>query len=184
MDNKVYIVSPSDLVPLDVAIAMSELNDEFVIASTFDTDSEFSMTSEKYKYYISNDQLDLDYKNNALLYVITNSITQNSYGIAIDEFYNSNIIPLSIKAFNTISPSLYEDSLIVWVDSKWDNMMKRIDKELLNIDIKYFMDITSHHKDQLLYFSSIEDKESIAKIVNDYIEGDEEQRREIVSENS
>lgn len=186
MNEKIFIISPNNTRPIEVCKEISKISDDIIIANTFITDSDYSekSLSDEFKYYISNDQLNLDYKNNALLYVITDSIAENSYGIAIDEFYNSNIIPMSIKSFNTINPDLYKGCTIVWADSKYDRMMKAIDRKILNIDIKYFNEISKTFDRNVIYFSTIESNIDIAKTIIDYMCADEEGKNIIINENS
>lgn len=184
--NKIFIVSAEISNTYPILDKLLEVNDEFQIASSFTTDSEFgNIPSSKYEYYISNDQLNLDYKNNALLCVDTDTITQNSIGIALDVWYNSNIIPMSIKAFNTIKESYYKDCLIVWIDNTINVKNCGYGQyKLQMIEIKYFMNNFDDYKKQMMYFNQNDDVDDIVKTIIEYVEGDNNKKTQLILENS
>lgn len=187
--NKIYIVSTDVESIIPLLDKLIEQNDEFQVASTFSTDNELAdRSAERYQYYVSNDQLNLDYKNNALLYVDTDTITQNSVGIALDVYYNSNVIPMSVRAFNTIKENYYKDSLVIWIDRTINIKELGYAKyKLQMIEIKYFMNNFMKQegsKDCLMYFNQNDSDEDIVSILIEYMEADDERKSELISENS
>ena len=186
MNSKIYIICIDEEVALKAAKILSEIDDNLYIANTFITDSDYSdmCMSDKYMYYISEDQLNLDYKNNALLYVVTDSDTQVSKGIAIDEFYNSHIIPMSVKAFNTINKNYFENDIIVWIDIKINkSKYSLVDYKLNLIESNYLMKILDSLNDNTpLYFEPNEDLNESMKIVYDYFKGDKNVKNSILND--
>lgn len=184
--NKIFIISASLEKTYPLIEELTRMSDDLQVASTFTTDSDCSSSSaEAYQYYISNDQLDLDYKNNALLYVTSDTVLQTSTGIAIDTYYNSDIIPASIKAFNSIKEKFYEDSLIVWLDYPLGSKTMSVrEYRLQMIEFKYFMNQYQNIKDHILYFNQNEKIEDVAKVILEYIEADDDRKKELIEENS
>ncbi|MCH5167505.1 MAG: hypothetical protein J1F35_06370 [Erysipelotrichales bacterium] len=186
MNSKIYIICIDEDTALKAAKILSEIDDNLCIANTFITDSDYSdlCISDRYMYYISEDQLNLDYKNNALLYVVTDGDTQVSKGIAIDEFYNSQIIPVSLKAFNTINKHHFENEIIVWIDIKINKTkFSLVDYKLNLIESNYLLKILDSLKNNTpLYFGPDEDLKEGMKIVYDYFKGDKETKNSILNE--
>lgn len=185
MNSKIYIICINEDTALKAAKFLCEIDEDLSIANTFITDSAYSEVSmsDKYMYYISEDQLNLDYKNNALLYVSTDSDTQVSKGIALDEFYNTQIIPLSIKAFNTINKQFFKDEVIVWVDIKLNRHdYSPLDYKLNIIESNYLMKIIDSLNNRVLYFEPNEDIKESMQIVYNYYKGDENTKNSILNE--
>lgn len=186
--EKIYIISIDNEKVLEVTKSLSEKK-SYEIANTFNTDISIANLdlSDQYIYYVSEDQLSLDYKNNALLYVITNSQTQESVGIAIDEFYNTKIIPMPIKGFNIIKNDFLANSLVVWIDTNISKKSSdKLDYKLNLIESKYLfekLDVLEKYNGTSLYFTGKEKTEDIVRIVIDYLDGDDEKRKEILEEN-
>ena len=185
--NKIYIICIDKDKQLDVIHCLLERNKDFVVANQFTTAKEYADIdmSDKYLYYISEEQLNLDFKNNALLYVITDSDTQESNGIAIDEFYNSKIIPLSIKAFNLVKKENLENSLFVWFDTPMNKSdYSKIDYHVNMIEAKYLLNNINKIQDSFLYFSPKDDLKESIDIIMSFFNGDDKTRKQIIKENS
>ena len=187
MIESIYIISNDKGKTLELSNIINNIDSNYSIASTFTTnnDSDEKYLSENYMYYISEDQLNLDFRNNALLYVITDSNTQESIGIAVDELYNNKLIPMTIKAFNTVNTKYINNCLIVWIDSIMNKLeLSLIDYQLNMIETKYLMKNLDKYKDNMLYFNSKEDLNDCANIILEYMNGDENRRQQLLEENS
>ena len=183
---KIYIISTDIEKSLECAIMLKKLNDALIIANNFTTDYECASIdmSNKYSYYISETQLNLDFKNNSLLYVLTNSENQNSIGMSLYEFYNADIIPISILAFNTIKEENLRDSLIVWMDVKMNrNKYSTTEYQTHMIESKYLMNSINKFEDCFMYFGPNECTEDCISIINEYINADDDRKVEIIKEN-
>lgn len=187
MNDKIIIVGISDIDKLEIAKELVRRDDNLSIASHFTTDNEIieqygdnaeSIINDKYIQYIKNDIINLAYKNNSLLYVITNGYI--SEGITTDEYYNSDIIYVDILQFNQIPDrffnSKYSKNIIVWVDTR--NHRHISQSEL--IEIRYLqerLDAMSY-----LYFLD-ESIDKICTTILEYLEADEDKRKQIIEEN-
>ena len=122
----------------------------FKIAKIFTTD--YDEANQKYWYYISNEDLNICYKNNAILFIKT--IVNKSYGITLESFYDSNILFMDTENFNNISNKIFlgnDELVLVWLDTK-NHDKKNIKKEInetnyliekiesSNINYLYFLD--------------------------------------------
>ena len=88
---KFFIVGETGINKEEI-IDLLEMNNDseqmFKIAKIFTTD--YDEANQKYWYYISNEDLNICYKNNAILFIKT--IINKSYGITLESFYDSNIL--------------------------------------------------------------------------------------------
>lgn len=184
---KIFIVGINNERIIDVCNYIVDIDDSIHIGQTFTTDIEYSECTEndEFKYYISNSQLDLDFKNNSLLYVNTDNITRASIGMAIDEFYNAQIIPLSIRAFNTIKEDKYNNSIIIWMDisMKYGDYSK-IEYKINLLETKIFEEILeSNFKDRVMYFGPKDRIEVIGRSIYNWMVGTSEEKYQIISGN-
>lgn len=129
----------------------------------------------KYYYYISNEELNICYKNNAFLYIKTE--LDNSYGVVIDDFNNNNIIFMNTEDFNNISNKIFNSNhefIIVWLDTKNHNkdtikyeiretnyLIEKIDSD--NLKYLYFLDQPFEEISDVIieYFDNPEKREEI-----------------------
>jgi len=120
----------------------------FSVAKVFTTNP--NIEESKYDYYLNNKELGICYKNNALLFVKTN--TNVSYGITLEEFYDNNLIVLNTEDFNNISNKIFlsnNELIIVWLDTKNHN------KDTLNKEIyesNYLFEKIENSNLSYLYF--------------------------------
>lgn len=186
MNDKIIIVGISDIDKLEIAKELVRRDDNLSIASHFTTDNEYaeqygenadSILNEKYIQYIKNDVINLAYKNNSLLYVITNGYI--SEGITTDEYYNNDIIYIDILQFNQIPDRFFNSkhkNTIIWVDTR--NHRHISQSEL--IEIRYLqerLDIIPY-----LYFLD-ESIDKVCTTILDYLDGNEETRKQIIENN-
>ena len=177
MNLKTFIVCLDKDKALSIAKDIVKANDELSIMPTFTTDIKYKdITNENYIYYLDVNTVNLSYKNNVLLYIKTDKYI--STGITIDDFYNNDICVLTVEEFNIISEVIFKkhNILIVWVDTKNYKLITNSDL----IEINYFNSFIS--STNYLYFLETEDE--IHKTIIDYIDGDEEKRKQLLEENN
>lgn len=125
-------------------------------------------------HYIDNDELYLDYKNNALL--CTKTIAEDvSIGYTKEEYNKSDIIIMGYDLFCNIAPKVIKGVLVVWIDNPSANK----DKETLMYS-KEFMELMRNKP--MLYFSSTDLDDYIITNMFNYISGTEEERKKILLE--
>ena len=115
------------------------------------------------------------YKNNAMFSCITD-IDNNTTGITMDEYYNSNIIYLSVAELMNVPDHKLTNCLIVWIDSD------KLSCSSEDISIATNMEKIIQNC-EYLYFLKNELDKVIATICR-YIDGDIEERQNILEENS
>lgn len=184
MSTKIFITGPSNIDKLSIAKKIVERNDDLSIGQHFSNDKTYEgVVDDDYIYYLSTQDIDLTYKNNFVLFVNTNNYI--SSGITMDSFYNDDIFTMSMCEFNNISDSIFKnennDIVVIWLDTDYnknnDNILEDVresgflQQRLNEGNIKY------------LYFFN-EDEDSILKVIFNYLYGNEEDRKEILIENS
>jgi len=176
MNIKLFIVCLNRDTSLNIAKNIITINDELTIAPVFTTNILKNEINENYETYMDVSTINLSYKNNSLLYIKTNN--HISKGITLDDFYNNDICIMNIEEYNLIPENIFSkyDILTIWVDSKQRKAISSLDM----IEIKYFNSFIENHN--YLYFFDTES--NIAETIIDYINGDEEQRKLIMEENS
>ena len=152
---KFFIVGETGINKEEI-IDLLEMNNDseqmFKIAKIFTTD--YDEANQKYWYYISNEDLNICYKNNAILFIKT--IVNKSYGITLESFYDSNILFMDTENFNNISNKIFlgnDELVLVWLDTK-NHDKKNIKKEIneTNYLIYFFFFVTVLRKVADIYF--------------------------------
>ena len=135
MEFKFIIVTPQKRdKDINKIIEYIELkNDNFIVAKKFITNEYYKDTENNaHLYYLENSTISKSLKNNSILYI--SSDEENIIGMTMDEFYNSNILGMSLADFNNISSNFLNSNkdnfIIVWLDTKY-----RLDNNTLNKDI-------------------------------------------------
>lgn len=161
--NKIILVGINQSRILDVIAAIVSRDDNINIANTFTTNSEYKdmPMSSNWKVYLDNDELYYAYKNNALL-CVEMADKQISEGITIQEFENSDVIPMNYEMFNNISPKVIKGISIAWVD---DLTVHR--NRIMVAQTKEFMELSRNIP--TLYFTDLDDTVSIADYIYRYI---------------
>ena len=175
--EKIFIVCDNKDISLAVCKNIVLNNDEVSIIPTFSTDTEYyHELSENYIYYLDTVNVNLSYKNNALLYIITSNYI--SHGITIDDFYNNDIAFMNIEEYNNIPDVLFKkyNILTIWIDTKRHKSINKKD----NIELKYFNERINEYK--YMYFLS--DDINIHNIINNYILANETEKENIIKDNS
>lgn len=115
------------------------------------------------------------YKNNAIFSCITDT-DNNTTGITMDEYYNSNVIYLSVAELMNVSDHKLTNCLIVWIDSdKWSCSSE-------DISIATNMEKIIHNCEYLYFLKN--ELDVAVKTICRYIDGDKEEKQNILEENS
>lgn len=148
---KFLIVGENNIDKKKVVKLLLNNKDLFNVANYFTTNEEES--NKEFHYYLSNKELHICYKNNALLFIKT--LLYDSYGITLDSFYESNLIFMNTEDFNNISNKIFlsnNELIIIWLDTK-NHDHRRLKKEMkestyllekineINLKYLYFLDI-------------------------------------------
>ena len=179
MNKKIFITGPNNIDKLSIAKLLVEKNDDLSIAERFTNNDEYiNKENDEYIYYLSTQEIDLSYKNNAMLFVNTENYI--SIGITLDSYYNNDICIMSLCEFNNISDVIFKselnDIIVIWLDSDVKETLNKQDlnesqflEERLSLDsnIKY------------MYFYN-EDPEYIVNTILEYYDGDEIKRNEFL----
>lgn len=175
---KIFILGSSNINKLDYANSLIAINDDLNVCKAFSSNCPFEGKLSEYLYYMDIDDINLSFKNNALLYIDYSD--EEISGITLDDFYASEIVNMSIDHFNMISDNNLplDDMLIVWIDSKTSGV--NVKKELANV--KFLEERIENKNIPVLYFLN-ETTNEVAKLVNEYISGDKESRQKIIEEN-
>ncbi|MBO5003865.1 MAG: hypothetical protein J6D03_01060 [Clostridia bacterium] len=180
--EKILIVGSSIIDKMKIAERLTSYDESFSIAYRFTSNIEYKdMKRENnnlHIYYNDNESINLDYKNNSLLYIHTSDMI--SYGVTIDEFINTDITVLDTLNFNTISDKLLNNNniFIVWIDTKFDKKNSIDFKET-----KFLMDRIDNYP--YMYFMDTDNIDDICKEVLKYVNAKtKDEKLEILNENS
>jgi len=150
----------------------------FKVANFFTTDEEEA--KKEFHYYLSNQDLHICYKNNAVLFIKT--ILSNSYGITLDSFDENNVIFMNTEDFNNISNKIFlthNELIIIWLDTK-NHDQSRIKKEIR--ESNYLLEKIESDNLKYLYFLDTPDIE-IMDVIVEYLQN-ENSREEILEKYS
>lgn len=115
------------------------------------------------------------YKNNAIFSCITD-INNLTTGITMDEYYNSNVIYLSVAELMNVPDHKLTNCLIVWIDSD------KLSCSLEDISIATNMEKIIHNCEYLYFLKN--ELDVAVKTICRYIDSDKEERQNILEENS
>lgn len=175
-DIKIFIVCLNKDISLKISKDILKEDDDLTIIPVFSTDTSYiDEINENYVYYLNSSIVNLSYKNNSLLYILTNNYI--SYGITLDDFYNNDIAFMNIEEYNNIPDVIFNkhNILTIWIDSKKHQSINN----KINIELKYFNERIKN----INYMYFMEDDINIYDTIIEYIEGDENKRLELLKEN-
>ena len=101
-------------------------------------------------------------------------------GVTIDDFYNADVIPMSVYNFNDISSNFLgkyiDDIVIVWYDTQNHSKGKELKREIN--ETQFLMDKIDTIGYKYVYF--LDDEPTlVSDIINKIIIGTDEERQEI-----
>lgn len=155
------------------------MNDDIVISNRFIDDIQYK-DSENINgfYYLDNNTITSSIKNNSILYITYKN--NKLCGVTIDDFYNADIIPMSINNFNDISTNFLDkyidDIVIVWYDTQNHSHGKELKREIN--ETHFLMEKLETFGYKYIYF--LDDEPSlVANVLNKIIVGTDKERKEI-----
>lgn len=86
---------------ISVAKALQDANDDLQIAPVFTTDLNMQGKTGEIYYYMSHEEVELSYRNNAFMWVRTMPSATN--GVTMTDMYASSIFAMTYGDFNNIS---------------------------------------------------------------------------------
>lgn len=159
---KLIILGPKNTNKIEVARSLIAANDNLEICPTFNSNIDFKgKMNDSFEYYMANNDVEMGFKNNAFIYVTTNSYA--SKGITISDYYNSDIIVMDFIDFNNISEATFKkiitNCIIVMLDTSKGHDKGDIQESfysyqrLKSIDYLYFLnEETEYIKDTIFQF--------------------------------
>jgi hypothetical protein len=180
MQPKLLFLLPQTKSIIDFINPIECVNDDIIVSNRFIDDVEYK-DSENIQgfYYLDTTTITNALKNNSILYVTY--LNEKLCGVTMDDFYNADIIPMSIANFNDISTNFLDkyidDLVIVWYDTKNHVKGKQIKNEINEVSFLLERIETLGYK--YLYFLD-DSEDDIANVINDFITGDDNKRKEIL----
>lgn len=174
MSNTKIIIT--GITKLDVDKLMNKIihtDDSMNIIPKFTTNKD---DESFYNKYLDVMTVNLSFKNNSLIYIST--INYISTGITTDDFLNNDVCFIDMKNFNNIPDKIFKDFdiLVIWLDSKEVTLSnsdkiesKFFQERIMNLKYMYFLDDNLH---------------TINEQIFRYLEADEEEKKNILEENS
>ena len=162
----------------DISNRLVGLNNDLDICRSFAVSKSENEEEEigQYAYFLEEEEVIIAHKNDALIYL--SFYDKAVEGITIDEFMNSDIIPIKHEHFNDIADPFLEDKvLLVLIDSKNNSDTKKKDQ----VEFNLIYERSDSMNLPLLYF--YDDEEDIVDIVYEFMIGDDETREKILDEN-
>lgn len=157
-------------------ISVRQVSDELTRLCDLRIAERFNSGLDEYSNFnLDFQEVVMAYKNNAIFSCITD-INNITTGITMDEYYNSNVIYLSVAELMNVPDHKLTNCLIVWIDSdKWScssediSIATNMEKIIYNCEYLYFL------KNEL---------DVAVKTICRYIDSDIEERQNILEENS
>lgn len=178
---KILLVGANEDAKQQIIDSLMSYDDDMQFGRKFTNHQDYKGLCDEYIYYLDTQTINLSYKNNALIYVITNE--DISVGLTSDEFINNNLFSLSMEEFNSIPEYILineKDILVVWVDMSNTSILN-INKEMK--ETTYFENTVESLKLPMLYFYN-ENPIHISNEIHMYVcTDDEDVRKNIIRNN-
>lgn len=179
MQPKILFLLPGNKNITDFINAIDIINDDISVSNRFTNNIEYKdLENINGLYYLDNNTISSSIKNNSILYITT--IDEKMVGVTIDDFYNSDIIPMLISNFNDISTNFFdkykEELVIVWYDTKIHTNKKELKREIN--ESTFLFEKIENNGYKFVYFLD-ENPEVVANVFNIILTGSEEEINEI-----
>ena len=179
MQPKILFLLPTNKNITDFIKAIDVINDDISVSNRFTNNIEYKNHENiNGLYYLDNNIISSSIKNNSILYITT--IDEKMVGVTIDDFYNSDIIPMSISNFNDISTNFFdkykEELVIVWYDTKNHTSKKELKREIN--ESTFLFEKIENNGYKFVYFLD-ENPEVVANIFNIILTGSEEEINDV-----
>lgn len=179
MQPKILFLLPSNKNIIDFIKEIDNVNSDIVISNRFIDDIQYK-DSENIDgfYYLDTTTITSSIKNNSILYITY--MNDKMCGVTIDDFYNADVIPMSVYNFNDISSNFLgkyiDDIVIVWYDTQNHSKGKELKREIN--ETQFLMDKIDTIGYKYVYF--LDDEPTlVSDIINKIIIGTDEERQEI-----
>ena len=174
---KILLVGEPHSALFEIACYLEEKNDNLNIAPTFNTDMKMQgVVTADHQYYMSNEEVEVAYKNNAFMWVRSNE--HISKGCTMTDLYDNDIFMLSFGDFNNISNAVYEsmkdDMILCFIDH---SKIKYDEDEIYESQFAAERIYASKY----LYFCDDEAGE-VADVILKYVAGNDIIRNELLEE--
>jgi hypothetical protein len=179
MQPKIIFLLPTNKKIADFITTIETINDDISVSRRFTNNIEYKDHENiDGLYYLDNNTISSSIKNNSILYITT--LEEKMVGVTIDDFYNSDIIPMSISNFNDISTNFFDkykdDLIIVWYDTKIHNNRKELKREIN--ESTFLLDKIENNGYKFVYF--LDDTfEEVANVLNIILTGSDDEIAEI-----
>ena len=178
MQPKILFILPKTKNVTKLVEAVELINDDIIVSHRFTDNILFNNENIEGIYYLESNTISRAIKNNSILYVSYEN--NNIIGVTMDDFYNSDIIPLYINNFNDISTNLLDkyidDLVIVWYDTCNHSKGKELNREILESEL--LLKKIETHNYKFIYFLD-DDFNTVADVLNNIITGSDEDIKKI-----
>lgn len=173
---KIIIVGSSAVDKYAIAKKLQAINDDLAIAPVCTTmPAQKGKLSEEFTYYMSDEEVELSYRNGAFMWVRTDD--DGSRGVTKPDMYTSSLFVMSYAEFSNMSNPVLKEFLndggiICWIDSKSHSKEDLAESEfacgrICECPYLYFLD---------------EDADYVSSILMQYMGGTDEERAKIADE--
>lgn len=175
-EQKIIVIGPSNIDKRILCNKLQDLNEEFVISDIV-TNVEYD--DENHISYMDDDTIYKSFQNNAFLFL--HKYGEGYFGITNESFYTSNIIFLGIGDFNQIPDKIFNEYeiLVIWLDSK--NISSNVNLARDINETKFLLERLETLR--YMYFLD-ENVDNISKIILTYLNTSEEEKLQLLEENS
>lgn len=177
--EKIIILGTDNIDKISLGKLLTRKNEDLNLAPIFSSDEKYKDKYLEEIKYISLEEIVKGYKNNAFLYIESDKDNISS-GISFDDLDNNDILCMNISNFNNISEITFTkyNFLIIWLDTKFRDSKYNVNNDIL--ETRYLIDKLQYSN--YMYFLD-EDYDKVSDIILDYIEADEERKKEILENN-
>ena len=144
---KILLIGTNDSLKESITKGLKKANDDLRVAPVFTTELNMIGRQTKTHYYMSNEEAELSYKNDAFMWVHTSGTS--SHGVTKPDMYESDIFLMNFAEFNNMAnPVLQEldkDDLVMCVMDEKNKKTKEDVLEAANAFERFY----EHH---YLYF--------------------------------
>lgn len=178
---KIFILEPSfKNIANDVALKLISINNDLNICKKHSSNKIYENHTSELFEYMNIDDINLSFKNNSLLFITY--LNEEIHCLTTDNYYNGDIVCAKYSDFNNIISKYLGDVVIIWLDNS--SHKKNIDKKQLHKDIVQVQYLeTSIKNNNLNYLYFLNDTvDNITNVINNYINGSEEERNKILEE--
>lgn len=177
--EKIIILGGDNIDKISLGKFLTRKNEDLELTPVFSSDEKYKDKYSEEIKYLSLEEIVRGYKNNAFLYIESNNDNISS-GISFDDLDNCDILCMNISNFNSISEITFTkyNFLIIWLDSKFRDNKYNVNNDIL--ETRYLLDKLQYSN--YMYFLD-EDYDKVSDIILEYLDADENRKKEILENN-